>query len=287
MDETIHLSFIRLKGKIVDNYERTKAGWKSKYVLWKDVVNVVSNSNVQYSPFEWRNGYKTPKNWSNDKQDCIVLDIDDGLTIPQIQKRLNRYTYCLATTKTHQKEKKGITCDRFRVIIKAINVSNKSDIFFRAMKLFAPYNDEQTLMKTASFLGNDDAIVIYNEGKALDMFTWNELAKEEIQQEINDEVEKIVVDPDFINSYGMLTVQDVKPRLTYEIVMNIIEDLGYELERGKFRLRDERTASTKVKHKSLNIIDYGGSFKGDIFQLLMDYHQMSFRDAIRYVNSFI
>ena len=68
--------------------------------------------------------------------------------------------------------------------------------------------------------------------------------------------------------------------------MEILEKLGYELEGNKFKLRDERTPSCTI-FNDCELNDFGGNFKGDIFDLLMRYHDMSFRDALNYVNNFI
>jgi hypothetical protein len=252
------------------------------------MVHVVSDSSVQYSNVVWKNGYKKPRNWNNGNQEVLILDLDDGITIAEAQKRFKRYTYILSTTKSHQIEKKGVRCDRFRVIIKAINISTDSRIYFKSLELFCPESDKQVLTKTASFLGNDNAIVIYNEARPLDMFYWSELAKEELAKEELDKIDLSNIDPDLLVNSGSNSIQDVKEQLTYEIVVDVLNSCGYEVSNGAFRLRsDERTASCRVKFKSLNIKDYGGTFGGDIFQLLMEYQGMSFGESIRYVRKFI
>jgi len=50
-------------------------------------------------------------------QNMIAWDIDEGMSIPEMEAILAPYQYLLYTTKSHQKEKNGIICDRFRVII--------------------------------------------------------------------------------------------------------------------------------------------------------------------------
>jgi len=50
-------------------------------------------------------------------QNMIAWDIDEGMSIVDIQMVLKQYIYILYTTKSHQKEKNGIICDRFRVIM--------------------------------------------------------------------------------------------------------------------------------------------------------------------------
>ena len=50
-------------------------------------------------------------------QNMIAWDIDEGMSIQEMKDLLTPYKYLLYTTKSHQKEKNGIICDRFRVII--------------------------------------------------------------------------------------------------------------------------------------------------------------------------
>lgn len=50
-------------------------------------------------------------------QNMIAWDIDEGMSIQDMQNILSEYQYILYTTKSHQKEKNGIICDRFRVIM--------------------------------------------------------------------------------------------------------------------------------------------------------------------------
>jgi len=45
------------------------------------------------------------------------MDIDEGMSIAEIQEVLKNYIYIIYTTKSHMKEKNGIICERFRVIM--------------------------------------------------------------------------------------------------------------------------------------------------------------------------
>ena len=50
-------------------------------------------------------------------QNMIAWDIDEGMSIHDMQEILREYQYILYTTKSHKKDKNGIICDRFRVIM--------------------------------------------------------------------------------------------------------------------------------------------------------------------------
>lgn len=281
------ISFIRLNNNIVDSYEKSKSGWRSKMVTWEDIRNVMSNSKVQYSNFSWRNGYKTANNFNMDKLTHLIWDIDDGLSIAEFQRMFSKYNWVLGTTKSNMKNKKGIVCERYRVIIEVINPSSDVDVFFRAVSLIAPFVDPQTLTMTAAYLGHDDAIIVYNEGKALDMFKANELAERQLENEAIDKASKYI-DPDLVSGSGNNSLQMVKDSLTFDVVVDVLERVGYEVVRNKFKLReDENTRSATISYKTLTITDFGSGYYGDIIDVLVNYQQMSFRDAIRFVSQSI
>lgn len=77
----------------------------------------VLKSNGRYSPFIYNENYRKESNTILNKTNCIMLDFDDGLTLEKAKKIFDVYNVIIATTKSHQKEKNGIICDRFRVIL--------------------------------------------------------------------------------------------------------------------------------------------------------------------------
>ena len=50
-------------------------------------------------------------------QNMLAFDIDEGMTIDEATAKLDKYTYILYTTKSHRKDKGGVVCDRFRVLM--------------------------------------------------------------------------------------------------------------------------------------------------------------------------
>ena len=281
----VNISFKQTKQKVIDDYTKTLRGWANKDVSWANIHKVMNKDNIQYSCYAWRNGVKIPKTFKRDKQNCIILDIDDGITIQAIQKMFKKYTYIIGTTKSHQQDKKGLVCDRFRMVIPCINVPEEDDVYFRALELIAPFNDKQTLIKTASFLGNSKSIVIRNDGDILDLHKAGVLAAEQLKEEY---LEKVVIDKDFINYTGGNNIEDVKSQLTVDIVKDILDSVGIEVVGNKCKLREEeRTHSAKI-YPSGYIKDFGCSdSSGDIFKILQDKEGMSFREAISYVRNFI
>lgn len=49
--------------------------------------------------------------------ELLVLDFDDGMTLDEAIKEFKNYRCHICTSKSHQKEKNGKVCDRFRVVL--------------------------------------------------------------------------------------------------------------------------------------------------------------------------
>jgi hypothetical protein len=282
----INLSYIKLKGKVIDNYTSTLKGWHNKMVNWEDMHKPMSDSSIQYSCYSWRNGCKTGINFDRSKQNCLCLDVDNGMSIQKFQKMFSKYTYILGTTKNHMKDKKGLIVDRFRVVIKAINIPDDDLVYFRTLELLAPFNDAQTLTKTASFLGNDNAVIIRNDGKSLDLHKIGLVASQQIEQEkLEREAKKI--DRMLFSNYNNSSLDVVKEQITKDITIEILESIGIDVIGNKCKLRDsERTHSTKIYNDG-GLYDFGSGDSYDIFKVLMELEGMTFPESIQYVKNFI
>ncbi len=51
------------------------------------------------------------------KTELFVLDIDDGCSLDEARELFKEYKHIIATSRNHQKEKNGVTTDRFRVVL--------------------------------------------------------------------------------------------------------------------------------------------------------------------------
>ena len=70
-----------------------------------------------WSQHEWWPLERRGENWVH-AFPLLVLDFDDGkLTLQGARERFGRYEGLLGPTRNHQKPKKGLTCDRFRVVL--------------------------------------------------------------------------------------------------------------------------------------------------------------------------
>jgi hypothetical protein len=59
----------------------------------------------------------TRNNASFESTSLMVLDIDDGCTLAKAIGVFAPYKHIIATTRSHRLEKKGVVCDRFRVVL--------------------------------------------------------------------------------------------------------------------------------------------------------------------------
>jgi hypothetical protein len=148
----------------------------------------VIKSEKNYSQFSFKDNYRSGKNCI-EAGNIIVLDVDEGISISQAEEKLQGLTYLIATTKSHQKEKRDKVCDRFRVFLPTVtNLPHDNEIFKRVVKNIVHELglnvDLPTIENSRFFFGNKDALCQYNSGDILDWRTFHD------SQEISVETKK-------------------------------------------------------------------------------------------------
>ena len=282
--------------KLKDNMWLTsKPLYKTIEIEFTQLHDLIKSDYRQYSPFEFAGGRKKSENWNNDNQNLLVLDIDDGLTITEAKEMFKEYKYLIATTKSHQVEKKGLKCDRFRVILTSSDIP-KGDEYFEFTKILEkkyPFIDTQVNTKTGAFLGSAECEYWYNDGKE---FNCKELI--DIQRKIDKATFKQTQanpsKPKQTKSRPQATysneidTQQIKSRLTREIVADIVSSCGFEVNRKfMFKYRpDERTPSASIS-PDLLIKDFGSDLSTDSIGFVQETKQMNFKEACDYVGSFV
>jgi hypothetical protein len=217
----------------------------------------------------------------------LIFDIDDGMSIDEAKRKFKKFTYLIVTTKSHKKEKKGIVCDRFRVILPATNIPI-GELYFSMLDVMSREipMDTQVNSKDGAFLGYDDCKYFYSYGKTYDCSYAIPIAEENMLNKIKMKYLEALKKENRING----TVEDLKQfkeLVDDYLVFSIFDSFGYK-KRGRFySLRvDDRTPSAKVYPNGF-IVDYGDNFKGDILDFLYKYHDMSFKDSITFVKKFM
>ena len=80
----------------------------------EDVKEIIMDD-VSWSPVIFNDNQRQQKNFR--EANLIVLDIDDGLSLENCIESVKHFSHIIGTTKSHQKEKNGKVCDRYRVIL--------------------------------------------------------------------------------------------------------------------------------------------------------------------------
>lgn len=99
----------------------------------------------------------------------LSLDFDDGLTWEEGLKRFSNYKFFAYQTRNHQKEKNGIKCDRFRIILLlerelSLDKHQFKSMYQRVVKVLAPEADASCVNISRIFFNNPNAVYHYNYG---------------------------------------------------------------------------------------------------------------------------
>lgn len=85
--------------------------------VWEDLHKVItSDRGICYSAHCYKDGHRT-KDTAIEGFDLLILDIDENVSIDMAKLLFEEYTYLIATTRNHQKEKNGKIEDRFRIVL--------------------------------------------------------------------------------------------------------------------------------------------------------------------------
>lgn len=260
-----------------------KPYYKNKNIKFEQLHRMVSSDYRQYSPFLFKDGTKKSENWNNENQNILILDIDDGLTIDKAKEIFKGFKYFICTTKSHQKEKKGLVCDRFRIILPIINNPIGDDYFsyMRNLEKMFSFIDIQVNTKTGAFLGFAKCEYWYNNGDLFDMDILRPVSIKKVEKIINKQMPFNEAD---------IALESIKSSLTRETVAEIVNSLGFEVDRNfKFKYRqDERTPSASINNGTNPLIkDFGSDISGDIFYFVQKVNNLNFLESVDYVKRYI
>lgn len=163
--------------------------FKSLKVPFHKVIDLVK-SDFNYSAGMFVDGHRKRDNYAN-YSDIIILDIDDGLSIDKASEIMKPFTHIIATTKSHQKEKNGIVCDRFRILLPCetpitLNSEQYSIMMKQVLKKF-DFCDQVCKDSSRFYYPSKDSIVTHWQGFI--NFVWEDFYSEAIK-ESKEEKEK-------------------------------------------------------------------------------------------------
>lgn len=310
----INISFLEIPleyeniGKLKDNMALTGALsdnpnskyniqplYQNKNIPFENLHRMVKSDFRQYSAFSFHGGYKQSERFINEKQDLLILDIDENYTIKEAKEKFKDYKYFLCTTKSHQKDKKGIKCDRFRMIFKSNNIPKGEDyfLFCRELETLLPFIDKQVNTKTGAFLGYSDCEYWYNDGRLFDCSNIMKVAKDRMKLKEDNKTQR---QNDFkathrqkVEYNDSLPIEEIKQLLTRETVADIVSSLGFDVNRKfmfKYRL-DERSPSASISDNINPLVkDFGSDLSVDCIGFVQEVKNCSFKEAVEYVGSF-
>ena len=156
------------KGKFSINYSPGELAWEMfpKLVTSK---NIESFTTCHYKPSNQApEGHRKADHFI-EGQNLISFDIDEGMTITEAQEILKEYKYLIYTTKSHQKEKNGTVCDRFRILLPTktkfyVTPEQHKTMYENLEKaLNISSNDTQTRNVSRLFYTNPEATIYQND----------------------------------------------------------------------------------------------------------------------------
>ena len=141
------------------------------YIHYNDVdfhdIPEMVRSGFNYVACKLRNGIRLDDNFDG-FVDVLIIDVDEACTITQAKSLFSKFEFYLVTSKSHQKDKNGMVCDRFRMFFRLENTiyirQQMEEIYNLFIKKY-PFID--TKCKNVSRLyysSPENAEVIYNEG---------------------------------------------------------------------------------------------------------------------------
>lgn len=173
-----------MKKVTVSISEHITENFKSYVIPFNKMVDLVK-SKFNYSAGTFKDNYRNADNYLN-YSDLIILDVDDGKSIDEARIIFEPFDYIIATTKSHQKEKNGKICDRFRVILpteKPINL-NKTDYSKMMNEVFKDYPFVDTVCKDSSrfYFPAKNSTIITHSG--FTNFEWETYHKRALENDL-------------------------------------------------------------------------------------------------------
>ncbi len=193
----------RLNDQVKVRDERWRTKLKSNYILrnieFKDLHRVVKSDYRTYSAGEFVNNYAKNENWIG--QELLILDVDDGLSLEEAKKIFKKYKAMIHTSTSHQKDKGGVKCDRFRVIVElktGLDCTVKD--YTNTMKMLSdnmfPFIDKKCVDPARIYFGYAGAEIHYTGGEELfDFYKYLSLS-----HRLQEASAKIPVQPKMVNN---------------------------------------------------------------------------------------
>ena len=130
----------------------------------EDFVKIATTRHYSTGIFD--NNHRTTKNFL--QAQSIGIDVDDGMTIDEAQVRFGDYKHLIMPSKSHRKEKNGVVCDRFRVILFLEDTITSPQDFkatWYALQKLCPEMDKQCKDPSRFYYPSTEVVSRRDEGK--------------------------------------------------------------------------------------------------------------------------
>jgi len=130
-----------------------------------DIEALTNRYNYSFGLF--KNGYRTIDN-TYELSNILCYDIDENLTIKECKSLMENWSYIIATTKSHQKDKHGLVCDRFRLILpltEAPEIHDYSKFYDYIGQMLGLKHDKATKDVSRFYFPNKNQITYINRNK--------------------------------------------------------------------------------------------------------------------------
>ena len=151
-----------------DDYENVEMDW------YKDFDALLPEGNYNWTNHYSSNGHRSEKDMV-EGFNCIVLDVDGGISLQAVQNLLSDYEYIIHTTKRHQMiNENGQVVDRFRIIMPTNYVlkldSDEYKQFMKNVAQWCPFDlDEQTFQRSRKWACTFNTTIYKNSGQLFDV----------------------------------------------------------------------------------------------------------------------
>ncbi|QOY50915.1 hypothetical protein [Candidatus Sulfurimonas baltica] len=165
-------------------------------------------------------------------------------------------------------------------------IGNESKIFnegaaafdLNSINLDNEYRYEEELEAQKQKIQGDN--YVYNTNDSRNTSLYNSINQDVLVASSNERLNYIKV---LLKNKNM-NYNQITPFFNGEIISMLLREFGYIVNSLKFKLREsERTASTSIRNDNGMIFDFGADFSGTVVKLLMNYHQMNFNNALKYL----
>ncbi len=148
---------------IINTKDLGKVDEELEYESIEELAAIISTND--WSPGIFKERRRLIANLS--RIDLLVLDVDSDCTLVEATQKFRDYKHIIATSRNHQKEKNGVTCDRFRVVL-FLSESLVLDTDFKATwqrsKKLYPFIDDACKDSSRFFYASPEVVSINRTG---------------------------------------------------------------------------------------------------------------------------